>query len=121
IPNHTINLLRQYKLKTNPKITYYVFGNFHDPMSRNAVQSYYNKRFEFTKLKRIRVHDLRHSHAAYLINNGFDIQIVSKRLGHAKVSTTYDVYGHLYPHKEDDAVALMEKEFGVSEVVKLIK
>ena len=123
IPNHTMNLLRQLKLTKPHKANYFVFGEYYRPFSRNGVQHTYNKIFKDkkTSVKRIRIHDFRHSHAAYLINNGFDIQIISKRLGHSKVSTTYDVYGHLYPHKEDDAVALMEKEFGVSEVVKLIK
>src|SRR5699024_12011297 len=70
-------------------------------------------------LNRIRIHDLRHSHASYLINKGFDIQIISKRLGHSKTSMTYDVYGHLYPNKEDEAIEVMEKEFGKSQVIEL--
>lgn len=45
----------------------------------------------------VRIHDLRHSHAAYLISKGIPLLAVSRRLGHATVSITGDVYGHLLP------------------------
>lgn len=51
-------------------------------------------------VKRITVHDLRHSHVALLINQGVDALTISERLGHAKVSTTLNIYGHLYPDKQ---------------------
>ena len=51
-------------------------------------------------VKEIRVHDLRHSHTALLINMGFDIKQISQRLGHRSVKTTWDVYSHLYPEKD---------------------
>lgn len=126
MPNHTMNLLRQLKLQTNPKNDYFVFGEFYDPLSRSAVTDYYSRLFDSkgktkTKVKRIRLHDFRHSHASYLINNGYDIQIVSKRLGHKKVSTTYDIYSHLYPNKEDEAIAMMEDDFKPADIIKLIK
>ena len=51
-------------------------------------------------VKKIRVHDIRHSHASLLIEMGYDIFVISERLGHENVSTTMDVYGHLYPDKQ---------------------
>lgn len=45
----------------------------------------------------IRTHDLRHSHASYLIHLGIDILSVSQRLGHASQVETLKTYGHLYP------------------------
>lgn len=128
MPNHTMNLLRILKLQINPKDDYYIFGEFYDPLTQNAVSLYYHKLFKKIieekgkdYLKKIRIHDFRHSHASYLINNGYDIQIVSKRLGHAKVSTTYDIYSHLYPNKEEEAVARMEEDFKPADVIHLIK
>ena len=44
---------------------------------------------------RIRMHDLRHTHAAHLIAAGVDPLTISRRLGHASVSFTLDRYGHL--------------------------
>ena len=52
-----------------------------------------------------RVHDLRHSHVSLLIEMGFNIIVISKRVGHKDVSVTLDTYGHLYPGK-DKEVAL---------------
>ena len=53
-----------------------------------------------TGVKRIRIHDIRHSHASLLINQGCDALILADRLGHEKVSTTLNTYSHLFPHKQ---------------------
>ena len=45
--------------------------------------------------KRPRIHDLRHSHISNLIRQGVPLNIVQRRVGHEKISTTLDVYGHL--------------------------
>lgn len=60
-------------------------------------------------LRRIRVHDLRHSSASMLIEMGVPIMEVSKRLGHDRVSTTLNIYGHLYPNKQSEIASLLEK------------
>jgi integrase len=52
-------------------------------------------------------HALRHTHASMLIDAGIDIVKISNRLGHANVSTTLDVYSHLFAAREDkSAVAI---------------
>lgn len=51
-------------------------------------------------VKKIRVHDLRHSHASLLIELGFSPLLISERLGHEKIQTTLDTYFHLYPNKD---------------------
>jgi integrase len=45
--------------------------------------------------RRPRIHDLRHTHASWLLAEGLSLFGVSKRLGHKKMSTTSDLYGHL--------------------------
>jgi integrase len=50
-------------------------------------------------------HALRHTHASMLIDAGIDIVKIAKRLGHANVSTTLDVYSHLFAAKEDKSAA----------------
>lgn len=121
MPKHTMNLLRQLKLQESPKIDYCVFGEFYTPLHTNTARGIYRRYADLVSLKSIRMHDFRHSHASYLINNGYDIQIVSKRLGHAKVSTTYDIYSHLYPNKEDEAITQMEDDFKIADIIKLVK
>lgn len=56
----------------------------------------------------IRIHDLRHSHASLLIEMGFNILMVSQRLGHEKVETTWQTYAHLYPDKEKILAAQLD-------------
>ena len=51
----------------------------------------------------IRFHDLRHTAASLLLNQGIPVIAVSRRLGHAKASITLDVYGHLIPSMQDEA------------------
>ncbi|AMS01591.1 MULTISPECIES: tyrosine-type recombinase/integrase [Streptomyces] len=53
-------------------------------------------------------HDLRHSHAAALISAGHSPTYVQRRLGHESIKTTSDLYGHLLPETDDDAMETIE-------------
>lgn len=52
------------------------------------------------QLQRIRIHDFRHSHVAFLIANGEKEFPIKQRLGHSSIHTTYDTYGHLHEDKQ---------------------
>ena len=58
-----------------------------------------------------RYHDLRHYFASLLIASGSDVKEVQARLRHAKASTTLDVYGHLWPDRDDSTRAAVEAVF----------
>lgn len=58
-------------------------------------------------LRRIRIHDLRHTAATLLLGAGVPAKIVSERLGHATVSITLDLYSHVSPDMQADAAARM--------------
>lgn len=65
----------------------------------------------------LRLHDLRHTHAAWLISAGVPMLAVSRRLGHASITITMDRYGHLLPEVDGSIVgaldgALDKIEFG---------
>ena len=60
-------------------------------------------------IKRIRLHDIRHSHASLLIEMGFSALLVSERLGHENVSTTLNIYSHLFPSKQIEVAERLEK------------
>lgn len=67
-----------------------------------------NKRYAAAAgVKRIRIHDFRHSHASLLANNGINIQEIARRLGHSKVEITWNTYAHLYPREEERAVTVL--------------
>ena len=61
-----------------------------------------------TGVKKIRIHDIRHSHASLLINQGCDALMLADRLRHEKVSTTLNTYSHLFPHKQQELVHSLE-------------
>jgi integrase len=56
----------------------------------------------------MRPHDLRHTHVALLIAVGEDPYVISKRLSHASIRTTYDVYGHLFEGRDREAADTLE-------------
>ena len=59
-------------------------------------------------VKKIRLHDLRHSHASLLIEKGFSPLLIADRLGHENVETTLNTYSHLYPTKESELISCLE-------------
>lgn len=65
---------------------------------------------EAAGVKRIRVHDLRHSHASLLIEMGYSPLLVSERLGHENIQTTLQTYSHLYPDKQGEVVSRLEDD-----------
>ena len=58
--------------------------------------------------KNIRVHDFRHSFVAMCIESGVQIEKISEYVGHENISTTYDVYSHLYPNAKLELVSKLE-------------
>lgn len=60
-------------------------------------------------LGKVRFHDLRHTAASLMLNNGVDVLVASRRLGHAKPSITLDVYGHLIPSVQAEAADVMDR------------
>ena len=82
--------------------------NFTDRVWRPAVQ-------RSGLAKRPRVHDLRHSHASWLIGAGVPLIVVQYRLGHESIKTSADRYGHLLPGAGGLAAEAMSRVFaGVS-------
>ena len=100
-----LKLLKSYqKLKEEAKKRKYfseewfVFGN-ELPFRETTIQVKKNKYCKLAGVKQIRIHDFRHSCASFLINNGANIVLVSKYLGHSKISVTLDTYTHLYKNE----------------------
>lgn len=64
-------------------------------------------------VKRIRVHDLRHSHVSLLIDMGFTPVAIADRLGHESIEVTLR-YAHLFPSKQTEMIEKLEKESSIS-------
>jgi integrase len=79
------------------------------PLEQKRLHKDYKKLLKDAGLPDIRFHDLRHTAATLMLLNGVPILVVSKRLGHAKVSTTLDIYGHFLPGMQDEAAVIMDE------------
>ena len=79
------------------------------PITKSFLSHEMERGCKNTGVKRIRIHDIRHSHASLLINQGCDALSLADRLGHEKVSTTLNTYSHLFPHKQQELVNNLEQ------------
>ena len=77
------------------------------PVVAEALQHVMARHVKKAEVKKIRVHDLRHSHCAYLINQGVQPLIIKERLGHKDIKVTLNTYGHLYPSEQKKVANLL--------------
>lgn len=79
----------------------FVFVRDGKPLGRQALQRRWPRWMRDSGIdRRIRPHDLRHSHAAWMIAQGVSLTALQHRLGHASIKVTSDVYGHLLPEAQ---------------------
>ena len=79
-----------YGLKKKDRIFTVTKSYLHHEMDRGAKAA---------GVKRIRIHDLRHSHISLLIDMGFSAVAIADRVGHESIDITYQ-YAHLFPSKQ---------------------
>ena len=79
------------------------------PLRDTSVENANIKFAKLASVKKIRIHDFRHSHASLLANNGINIQEIARRLGHANIEMTWNTYAHLYPREEERATQILDK------------
>ncbi len=70
------------------------------PFTKAFLEHEMRRGCQLSGVKKIRLHDIRHSHASLLIEMGFSPLLIADRLGHEKVETTLNIYAHLYPSKQ---------------------
>ena len=105
LPDETIQLLRKYQVWQNTERLrlgeYYQNQNYlfaqdnGSPMHPDSVTDWMNKFSKRHELPHINPHAFRHTMASMLYFNGVDSVSISKRLGHAQVSTTANIYAHV--------------------------
>lgn len=79
------------------------------PIDPTNLNRQFNQLLKASGLPKVRFHDLRHTAASLMLNNGVDVLVASRRLGHAKPSITLDVYGHLIPSIQADAAEVVDR------------
>jgi integrase len=90
-----------------------VVGAFGRPVAPYTIETAFVKARETVEglPKGFRIHDLRHYFASLLIASGLDVKVVQARLRHASAKTTLDVYGHMWPDKDESARAAVAAVF----------
>ena len=109
LPQSLICLLQDYKMSNNYVEEYFVFaGDL--PLAHSSLQRAFDKGIQKSNVKRIRIHDLRHSHASILIGKGLDVVSVAKRLGHSNIEETLNTYSHFLPQNKEKILQAIDIE-----------
>lgn len=113
LPTETIDLIKQHRKEyfelqekngARWNNTDYVFVRDNGlPMHPDSITGWLRKFSKKHKLPHINPHAFRHTHASILYFNGINRITISKRLGHAKVSTTTDIYSHIIKQSDEQA------------------
>jgi integrase len=89
---------KRFTLKNGQPFPEWVFANKKGKIFvRVAFENALNRCLKKAKLRRIRVHDLRHTYATIRLMRGHNVGDVSYQLGHSSIKMTYDVYAHWIP------------------------
>lgn len=113
ITDEAIAELQSYKLKKQEQLLkvgmklsgeHFVVSTFGgEPVNPNTVHKQFLYDIKLAGVKRIRFHDLRHTHATIMLEIGENSKVVSERLGHSNVSITLDKYSHVTPNIQDSS------------------
>jgi len=119
--NSLANVLKQWQEEYLKNDNNLVFPNKNGGYldSRNVLQRFFHKCLNDAGLKKIRWHDLRHTHISLLINQNVAPQVIQKQAGHSTIKTTMDVYGHLLPSVYNSSVDAIDNIFVNKEKPKL--
>ena len=79
------------------------------PITKSYLQKEMERGSRAAGVKRIRIHDLRHSHVSLLIDMGFSATAIADRVGHESIDITYN-YAHLFPTKQAEMAARLNTE-----------
>lgn len=104
LPQFICDMVKEYKeqlydYRPNERLFPITKYYLHHEMDRGCKKS---------EVKRIRIHDLRHSHASLLIEMGVSPLLISERLGHENIETTLQTYSHLYPNKHSEVAEKLQ-------------
>jgi integrase len=80
-----------------------------NPIQPPEMARDYCKVVKSTNLRYIRFHDLRHTHATLLFQQGVHPKVVSERLGHSTIGITTDTYTHVLPNMQKEAAQQFEQ------------
>ena len=102
-----MNLERQLVGSIRPDLDVVFRREGAEPIHPERISKLFEQNVEDTGLKRIRFHDLRHTHATLALQAGVHPKVVSERLGHSDIALTLNVYSHAIPALQETAASLV--------------
>ena len=112
LPSRLVEYLKELKKE---KSSEFVFGANNGFLSFNTLEHAFNRYTERSRVKKIRIHDLRHSHVSLLINKGGDNQLATLYIIAARIGDTVEMvlktYGHMFPNRQKDIIPLLDFAF----------
>ena len=92
-----------------------IYGDYLDPAH---LRQRFDKLLKEAGLPDVRFHDLRHSAATILLSMGIPAKVVQEILGHSQISMTMDIYSHVMPTLQQDAMNKLNQALkrGIMEV-----
>ena len=124
LPSSAVEVLRNHRRECLERRLALGLGKFHGdglvfpasdgmaPMSPDNLSRDWARTCRRLRLPLVMFHSLRHTHASALIAAGLDVLTISRRLGHAKPTTTLNTYGHLFRQSDSGAAAAIEAALG---------
>lgn len=107
LSNDLLLMLKVMQKENNDGLLFQSLNN--TPINPSNLRRTFKKITANASVKEIRLHDLRHTYATLALQRGVQLEYVSQRLGHAKPSTTIDIYRHLYePERKEAALSLTD-------------
>ncbi len=103
LPQPIMDMVKEYANQLygyNPKKRLFEEG-------KTSIHRDMKKYCEISGIRKIRVHEIRHSHASHLIELGVAPLTISERLGHEDIKTTLNTYSHLYPNKQSEVAEML--------------
>ena len=73
-------------------------------MDPDHLTKWFKRLTQNAGIQGLRLHDLRHTHASLMLSKGIHLKIVSERLGHSSIAITANLYSHVLPSVQQEAV-----------------
>lgn len=110
LPAESVDALRAWRSGSDGNGDFVFCHSDGSPLDPDAVTQGFKRMATRAGLGYLRFHDLRHTHASLMLSQGVHLKIVSERLGHSSIAVTGDLYSHVLPTVQREAV----ERFGVA-------
>ncbi len=112
IPNDLLIILKNEKSNRKASSDDYIILNLkNERFNPGSFARRYTELRDRKGLKKVRFHDLRHTNATLMYKSGIKTKVMQERLGHSNISTTLDIYTHLFKEDQKEAAEKLNRIF----------